>query len=198
MWTQHILKKDSTTPKQRLWKKLCQVSIKLLNRSRLPTFWQREFLDTCFPFKFVLLSIDVSVSDLVLIISFNPPRPPVFFISPRYGDNEEYLLSDYRFANGYLYCATAQVALTYAYLPDLETSAAGLPPFITRLLTLHMAQNMVIELSGSENRHEILFKQYTLALRRARMLQGRQGPAQTYINDNNSSFIGAHQNYGKV
>jgi len=113
-------------------------------------------------------------------------------------DNEDYLLSDYRFANGNLYCATAEVALTYAYLPDLETSAAGLPPFITRLLTLHMAQNMVIELSGSENRHEILFQQYTLALRRARMLQGRQGPAQTYINDGNSSFIGAHQNYGKV
>lgn len=113
-------------------------------------------------------------------------------------DNEDYLLSDYRFANGKLYCAEAQVALTYAYLPDLETSAVGLPPFITRLLTLHMAQNMVIELSGSENRHEILFQQYTLALRRARMLQGRQGPAQTYINDGNSSFIGAHQNYGKV
>jgi predicted oxidoreductase len=61
-----------------------------------------------------------------------------------------------------------------------------------------MAQNMAIELSGSENRHEILHKQYTLALRRARTLEGRQGPAQQYIDDNNSCFVSAHQNYGKV
>ncbi len=111
---------------------------------------------------------------------------------------EDYLCSNFRFANGKLYADETSLKLTYTYVPSLETSAAGLPAFLTRLLTLHMAQNMSIELSGSENRHEILHKQYVLALRRARMLEGRQGPAQTYINDSNSSFISAHQSYGKV
>lgn len=112
--------------------------------------------------------------------------------------SDDYLASNYRFANGKLYCSEESLKLTYTYIPDLETSASGLPAFLTRLLTLHMAQNMAIELSGSENRHEILFKQYTLALRRARTLEGRQGPAQQYINDGNSQFLSAHQNYGKV
>lgn len=111
---------------------------------------------------------------------------------------EDYLCTNYRFANGKLYADEAQLSLTYTYVPSLEASAAGLPAFLTRLLTLHMAQNMSIELSGSENRHEILHKQYVLALRRARMLEGRQGPAQQYIDDSNSCFISAHQNYGKV
>jgi hypothetical protein len=111
---------------------------------------------------------------------------------------DDYLAADYRFANGKIYSSEETLKLTYTYIPDLETSASGLPAFITRLLTLHMAQNMAIELSGSENRHEILFKQYTLALRRARTLEGRQGPAQQYIHDGNSQFISSHQNYGKV
>lgn len=112
--------------------------------------------------------------------------------------SDDYLATSYRFANGKLYCSEETLKLTYTYIPDLETSASGLPAFLTRLLTLHMAQNMAIELSGSENRHEILHKQYTLALRRARTLEGRQGPAQQYIDDNNSCFVSAHQNYGKV
>jgi hypothetical protein len=111
---------------------------------------------------------------------------------------EDILVSDFRFANGKLYSDETSLKITYTYVPDLETSAAGLPAFITRLLTLHMAQNMSIELSGSENRHEILHKQYVLALRRARTLEGRQGPAQTYINDGNSQFISAHQRYGSI
>lgn len=111
---------------------------------------------------------------------------------------EDILVSNFRFANEKLYSEETTLKITYTYVPDLETSAAGLPAFITRLLTLHMAQNMSIELSGSENRHEILHKQYVLALRRARMLEGRQGPAQTYINDGNSQFISAHQGYGSV
>tara|TARA_R100000278_G_scaffold17602_3_gene17660 strand:- start:14354 stop:14965 length:612 start_codon:yes stop_codon:yes gene_type:complete len=116
-----------------------------------------------------------------------------------FAENDDgYIASNYRFANGKLYCSEESLKLTYTYIPDLETSASGLPAFLTRLLTLHMAQNMAIELSGSENRHEILFKQYTLALRRARTLEGRQGPAQQYINDGNSQFISAHQTYGKV
>ena len=111
---------------------------------------------------------------------------------------DDYLAADYRFANSKLYSSEETLKLSYTYIPNLETSASGLPAFLTRLLTLHMAQNMAIELSGSENRHEILFKQYTLALRRARTLEGRQGPAQQYIHDGNSQFISAHQSYGKV
>ena len=105
-----------------------------------------------------------------------------------------------------LYCNYSELYLDYTFLPDLDNTtptAHGndirrMPPFLVRLVTLHMAQNMAIELSGSENRHEILFKQYTLALRRARMLEGRSSPAQRYITDDTSSFIQAHQNYGSI
>ena len=105
-----------------------------------------------------------------------------------------------------LYCNYSELYLDYTFLLDLDNTtptAHGndirrMPPFLVRLVTLHMAQNMAIELSGSENRHEILFKQYTLALRRARMLQGRSSPAQRYITDDTSSFIQAHQNYGSI
>lgn len=112
-------------------------------------------------------------------------------------DEDDYLCSDYRFANGLLYSDKASLRVTYTYVPDLS-SATALPEFLTRVLTLHMAQNMAIELSGSENRHEILYVQYQKALKRARVLEGRQGPAQTYINEENSQFLGGHQNYGKV
>jgi hypothetical protein len=111
---------------------------------------------------------------------------------------EDNLVPDFRFANGKLYASEPSLNITYTYVPDLEMSAQGLPAFLVRLLTLHIAQNVAIELSGSENRHEILHKQYIMALRRARTLEGRQGPAQTYISDSNSQFISAHQGYGSV
>ena len=131
-----------------------------------------------------------------LTYEFTFPSDFNIFISAE--TSEDYLATSYRFANGKLYCIHDTLKLTYTYIPDLETSASGLPAFLTRLLTLHMAQNMAIELSGSENRHELLHKQYTLALRRARTLEGRQGPAQQYIDDSNSCFVSAHQNYGEV
>lgn len=98
------------------------------------------------------------------------------------------------------------IYLDYTFIPDANStnlathgnSISRMPTFLVRVVALHMAQNMSIELSGSENRHEILFKQYTLALRRARMLEGRTSPAQRYITDDTSSFIKAHQNYGSI
>tara|TARA_B100001093_G_scaffold520277_1_gene614171 strand:- start:10990 stop:11610 length:621 start_codon:yes stop_codon:yes gene_type:complete len=111
---------------------------------------------------------------------------------------DHYNITDYSFYNGLFHCNDPVVDIYYTYVPDLSSAATTLPAFLTRLLTLHMAQNMTIELSGSENRHEILFKQYTLALRRARVLEGRSSPAQRYITDGSSSFIQAHCNYGKV
>ncbi|WP_293947464.1 hypothetical protein [Sneathiella sp.] len=113
-------------------------------------------------------------------------------------DEDDRPATNYVFSNGFLYCSSPVLNVTYTFVPVIETSATTLPAFLSRLLTLHMAQNMAIELSGSENRHEILHKQYVLALRRARTLEGRQGPAQQYIDSGNSSFISAHQNYGKV
>ena len=105
-----------------------------------------------------------------------------------------------------LYCNYKNIYLDYTFIPDSDETTSGIhgndirrmPTFLVRLVTLHMAQNMAIELSGSENRHEILFKQYTLALRRARMLEGRSSPAQRYITDGTSSFVQAHQNYGSI
>lgn len=113
-------------------------------------------------------------------------------------DADDHPYTDYRFANGKFYCTEQTLKFSYSYVPDLDTNASTLPPFLSRLLSLHMAQNMCIELSGSENRHEILHVQYVKALRRARVLEGRSSPAQTYINADNSQFLNAHSHYGKV
>jgi hypothetical protein len=110
---------------------------------------------------------------------------------------EHYNITDFNFYNGLLHCNDPRINIYYTYVPDLS-SATALPEFLTRVLALHMAQNMAIELSGSENRHEILYVQYQKALKRARVLEGRQGPAQTYINEENSQFLSGHRNYGKV
>ena len=104
----------------------------------------------------------------------------------------DFVATEYRFANGCLYSAETGLKLTYTYVPTLETTAVGLPKFLTRLLTLHMAQNMCIELSGSDERHELLANQYALALRRAKTLEGRQGPAQEYVTDA-LRMVGSHQ-----
>jgi hypothetical protein len=109
----------------------------------------------------------------------------------------------------YLYTTEEFVQIYYTFIPDLNNEAgvnhgnnpSRMPAFLVRLVALHMAQNMCIELSGSENRHEILYKQYTMALRRARVLEGRSSPAQQYIHDGNSSFITSHRyydNYGSL
>lgn len=129
--------------------------------------------------------------------SYSHRLPPDLNILLIVEDADDYLCSDYRCANDFLYADKESLKVTYTYVPDLS-SATALPEFLTRVLTLHMAQNMAIELSGSENRHEILYVQYQRALKRARVLEGRQGPAQTYINEENSQFLSGHQNYGKV
>jgi hypothetical protein len=124
--------------------------------------------------------------------------PNDFNLFVRVETADDYLAADYRFANGKIYSSEETLKLTYTYIPDLETSASGLPAFITRLLSLHMAQNMAIELSGSENRHEILHVQYVKALRRARAIEARQGPAQAFISDGTSRVIESHQRYGEI
>jgi hypothetical protein len=94
---------------------------------------------------------------------------------------------------------TKQINVHYTYVPNTNTSDyANIPDFIARLLTLHTAQSICIELTGDNNRHEILYQQYLTALKRARVIEARQGGAQTYIGDGNSRVIGAHQNYGSV
>lgn len=102
----------------------------------------------------------------------------------------------------YLYTTEEKVQMYYTFIPDLNATgtsageqASRMPAFLVRLVSLHMAQNMCIELSGSENRHEILYKQYTMAIRRARVLEGRSSPAQQYIHDGNSSFVNSHRYY---
>jgi hypothetical protein len=104
--------------------------------------------------------------------------------------------------NPYLFTTEEKVHIFYTYIPEIDGTSTGsaqrMPSYLSRLLALHMAQNMSIELSGSENRHEILFKQYTLALRRARTLEGRSSPPMQYINDDNSSFLSAFKNYGSI
>lgn len=98
----------------------------------------------------------------------------------------------------YLYTTDESVHIYYQYVPDLETDASKMPSFLARLVSLYMAQDIAIELSGSENRQGILYNQYTIALRRARVLEGRSSPAQTYINDGNSRILDSHFRYGEV
>lgn len=98
----------------------------------------------------------------------------------------------------YLYTTDESVHIYYQYVPDLETDASKMPSFLARLISLYMAQEFAIELSGSESRQGVLFAQYQQALRRARVLEGRSSPAQTYINDGNSRLMGSHYGYGSV
>lgn len=98
----------------------------------------------------------------------------------------------------YLYTTEESIHIYYQYVPDLETDSSKMPSFLARLVSLYMAQEFAVELSGSETRQEVLFAQYTQALRRARVLEGRSSPAQTYINDGNSRLMGSHYGYGSV
>jgi hypothetical protein len=105
----------------------------------------------------------------------------------------------------YLFTSEKEVHIYYSFIPQLDdvdsvrgNDASRMPPFLARIVTLYMAQSMAIELSGSENRQGILFAQYERALRRARVVEGRSSPAQTYINDGNSQIMGSHYGYGSV
>ena len=98
------------------------------------------------------------------------------------------------------------VYVDYTFIPNLDDAAAGthgvaisrMPSFLARLVALNMASNMCVELSGDDARAEKLYNQYTLALRRARVMEGRSSPAQQYITDATSSILSAHRNYGKI
>jgi hypothetical protein len=111
---------------------------------------------------------------------------------------EHYNITEYKFYNGQLHCNYPKVDIYYTFIPDLSSTATTLPAFLNRLVVLHIAQNISIELSGSENRHEILHAQYIKALRRSRIIEARQGPSESVIDDGTSRFIEVHQRYGKV
>jgi len=105
----------------------------------------------------------------------------------------------------YLFTSEKEVHIYYSFIPQLDDTdsvrgndASRMPPFLARIVTLYMAQSMAIELSGSETRQQSLFAQYTQALRRARVLEGRSSPPQSYINDGNSRILDSHFRYGEV
>lgn len=105
----------------------------------------------------------------------------------------------------YLFTEEETVHIYYSFVPNLDElgenrgdSVAAMPSYLTRIITLHIAQAIAVELSGSESRQVTLYAQYTQALRRARVLEGRSSPAQSYINDGNSRILGSHFGYGSL
>lgn len=106
----------------------------------------------------------------------------------------------------HLFTTEKEVHIYYSFVPNADANVltdAGqgirfMPPHLAVLVATLMASNMAIELSGSETRADLLYQRYLRDLRRARVIEGRGSPAQQYINDTNSSFIGAIKGYGKV
>jgi hypothetical protein len=106
----------------------------------------------------------------------------------------------------YLFTTEEYINIYYTFIPDLLSTggtshgdnATRMPAYLARLMSLHIAANSAIELSGSETRADYLYQTYEKALRRARVIEGRSSPAQQYINDSNSSFVNAIKYYGKV
>ena len=125
--------------------------------------------------------------------SFTLPTDLNIFIKAVNSDG--YIVTDYYTEAGTLLCKYPTLTVYYAYLP---TDLATLPAYLNKLICLHIAQSVVVELSGSETRSVDLQKQYLRALSRARVLSGRQGPAQEYITEGTSKFLTARRMYGKV
>ena len=107
----------------------------------------------------------------------------------------------------YLFTTEDNVQVYYSFIPQSDAASIGgvqgnhaqeMPPHLANVVSYLMASNMAIELSGSEQRADLLYQRYTLALRRARVMEGRSSPAQQYITDSNSSFINAVRRYGEV
>lgn len=128
---------------------------------------------------------------------FNLPSDLNALIALRH-PTDHYAITDFDNYNGQIHCNHNSVCIYYTVIPDLSSSATTLPPYLNRVVVLHIAQAIAIELSGSENRHEILHVQYVKALRRARLMEARQGPAQAFIGDYNSRVIESHQGYGSL
>jgi len=109
-----------------------------------------------------------------------------------------YKIADYAIEQDKVYLDEPSINIYYTFIPDLAQSAVALPPFLNRLIVMHIAQALSIELSGSESRHEILFQQYVVALRRARVLSARQGAPQSPMDDSTSRILGTQRTYGKI
>lgn len=112
-------------------------------------------------------------------------------------------------SNHYIFTSEEKVHIYYSFVPDFlnvpedsgtapSSTVTTMPDFLVRLLSLCIAYTICVELSGDDKRAEMLYAQYTQALRRARVLEGRSSPAQQYIHDGNSSFVAAHRNYGEI
>lgn len=125
--------------------------------------------------------------------SFTLPTDLNIFIKAVNG--EGCIITNYYTESGTLLCNYPTLTMYYSYLP---TELATLPAYLNKLICLHIAQSIVVELSGSENRSVDLQKQYIRALSRARVLSARQGPAQEYIDETTSKFLTARRMYGKV
>jgi hypothetical protein len=110
-------------------------------------------------------------------------------------NSEGCVITNYYMEGDTLLCNYPTLTLYYAYLP---TALPRLPAYLNKLICLHIAQSIALELSGSENRVVQLHGQYAKALSRARVLSGRQGPAQEYIDETTSKFLTARRMYGKV
>ena len=101
--------------------------------------------------------------------SFTLPTDLNIFIKAVNSDG--YIVTDYYTEAGTLLCKYPTLTVYYAYLP---TDLATLPAYLNKLICIHIAQSVVVELSGSETRSVDLQKQYLRALSRARVLSGRQ------------------------
>ena len=161
------------------------------------------FGDNIFSYNTKLVTQTGSASTVFKGYTYQYTLPSDLNVLLKTESSDDFLVTDYRIDAGVLYSSEPSLKIIYTYVPSLSQINSTLPAFLNRTLLLHMAQNLVIALAGPENpyanrRYETLAKQYTSALRRARVLEGRQGPAQTYINDENSQFINAHQRYGRV
>jgi hypothetical protein len=127
--------------------------------------------------------------------SYTLPNDLNIFIKAE--NSDRFIISDYYTEGSTLLANYSTLTLYYSYIPSDE-DITSLPAYLYRLLSLHMAANMAIELSGSENRVIQLSQQYVAARSRARVMSARQGPAQEYIDASTSRFLRAHNQYGKV
>ncbi len=125
--------------------------------------------------------------------SFTLPNDLNIFIKAV--NSESCVITDYYVEGTTLLCNYPTLTLYYSFLP---TELVTLPAYLNKLVCLHIAQSIAVELSGSETRSVDLQKQYLRALSRARVLSARQGPAQEYIDDTTSRFATARRMYGKV
>jgi len=78
------------------------------------------------------------------------------------------------------------------------TSVATFPPYLSSLIAIHLARSICIPLTGDENRRALLDNKYMSMLSKAKTQASRQNPPQTFMDDSSSTYISAHQGYGRI